>query len=334
MRVGPATNVARINVSETITALWTFAHINGISLDDIIERTAAAGVTIDGALIKDNAIKFFGKAISSNTVYSSDVVGDTQRKHTVDAGGRHDWGDGTGALDTNLYRDAPDLLITDDSLKVAGVLGLIADIITERSAAAGVTIDGLLIKDSGVPQAAVTAHEAALAILLGQITDGVDLTERNVAETITALWEFTHASGIKTNVITERGADAGVTIDGLLVKDSGIDLAGNIILSIRSPAQITGNVNDYGTGSTVIQRVTASGAFSITGFAGGVDGRMIIVTNIGASIITLLHISVASATENRMNLPSAANIILNQNDVAGLFYDGALSRWKAIGVAV
>jgi len=61
MRVGPAANVARINVGETITALWTFAHANGISLDDIIERTLNAGVTIDGQLIQDGAVDGYGK---------------------------------------------------------------------------------------------------------------------------------------------------------------------------------------------------------------------------------------------------------------------------------
>lgn len=46
-----------------------------------------------------------------------------------------------------------------------------ADTISEVSAAAGVTIDGLLIKDSGIPEAAVTAHEAALTITESQVSD-------------------------------------------------------------------------------------------------------------------------------------------------------------------
>lgn len=44
------------------------------------------------------------------------------------------------------------------------------DIISELVAAAGVTVDGLLIKDSGIPQAAITAHEAALTILAAQVS--------------------------------------------------------------------------------------------------------------------------------------------------------------------
>ncbi len=356
MRVGPATNVARINVTENITALWTFAHANGISLDDIIERSLNAGVTIDGVLLKDNKVQFLDRANAGIVVLLGDVLGDAEFRYIIEAGGLHGWGDGTNPRDTNLFRGAADVLKTDDSLEVAGVLGLIADIITERTAAAGVTIDGLLVRDKSI-----TALAMALATNRIVESNVIGDTERrfrleadgtqrwgpgdavadtnlyrdaaDVLKTDDSL-EVAGVFGVVVDDITERTPTLGVMIDGTLLKDGGIELAADLVLSIRTPVQITGNVDDYGTGTTVIQRVSASGAFNITGFAGGVDGRMIIVTNIGASVITLLHISVASVTENRMNLPNATNIILNQNDVAGLFYDGALSRWKAIGVAV
>ena len=74
MRVGPAANVARINVDETVTALWTFANALGLLTDVIGERTAAAGVTIDGVLLQDIAIGFLGKVSAANRVLGSDVV--------------------------------------------------------------------------------------------------------------------------------------------------------------------------------------------------------------------------------------------------------------------
>jgi len=39
----------------------------------------------------------------------------------IDAGGRVTWGDGTNAADTNLYRDAADVLKTDDTFKAAAL---------------------------------------------------------------------------------------------------------------------------------------------------------------------------------------------------------------------
>ncbi len=55
----------------------------------------------------------------------------------------------------------------------ANVLGLLVDDIGERTPNLGVAVDGLVIKDSGIPEAAVTAHEAALAILMSQITGNI-----------------------------------------------------------------------------------------------------------------------------------------------------------------
>jgi hypothetical protein len=52
-----------------------------------------------------------------------------------------------------------DLGVQND-LEVEG--DIFTDSIKESTTAAGVTIDGLLIKDSGIPEAAVTAHEAAI----------------------------------------------------------------------------------------------------------------------------------------------------------------------------
>lgn len=48
---------------------------------------------------------------------SSRVVGDVLDRLAVLAGGRLEWGDGTAARDTNLYRSAPDVLCTDDSFR-------------------------------------------------------------------------------------------------------------------------------------------------------------------------------------------------------------------------
>lgn len=41
-------------------------------------------------------------------------------------------------------------------------------------------------------------------------------------ETISGLWSFSNASGLLTNIIGERTAAAGVTIDGVLLKDGGV----------------------------------------------------------------------------------------------------------------
>ena len=72
-------------------------------------------------------------------------------------------GSGSGLLlggDAQLYRSAADELRTPDTFVVD--IALKSDTINERTADAGVTVDGVLLKDSGIPEAAVTVHEAAI----------------------------------------------------------------------------------------------------------------------------------------------------------------------------
>ncbi len=92
-------------------------------------------------------------------------------------------------LGVGVTRAGVDELITG-LWSFANALGLLTDDIGERTAAAGVTIDGLLVKDSGIPQASVSAHEAALAILESQIADGTILARLGAAEIITGAWRF------------------------------------------------------------------------------------------------------------------------------------------------
>ena len=313
MQITQGGNLARTNVAETITALWAFAHANGISLDTIVERTLNAGVTIDGVLLKDGVIsgglsaaadelitglwaflgspgirtnsiseylggfgvvidgllcidggvRSVGAGSSSTPIQSARVPGEGVDAYEVQRHGRHEWGPGDAARDTNLYRSAPNVLKTDDNLEAAGVLGFVTNVITERTAGVGVTVDGLLIKDGSVPVGVVTEWEASLAILLGQITDGVDLTERNVAEFITALWSFAHASGLKTDVITERTADAGVTVDGLLIKDGSVPV-GVVTEWEASLAILLAQITDGGnlTEDDVAEVITALWSFA------------------------------------------------------------------------
>ena len=92
------------------------------------------------------------------------------------------------------------------------------DTINENTAAAGVTVDGLLIKDAGIPEAAVTAHQAALSVTESQISDlgtyetaDADIVKSDVAETITAAWTFGKVTFGAEIVETVGTVEAGTT---------------------------------------------------------------------------------------------------------------------------
>lgn len=89
----------------------------GIATDTISEFTAAAGVTIDGVLLKDSTVKT-----------------DTIVEKTAAAG-----------------VTADGVLLKDGGIVLADGAAIEADIVAEATAAAGVTVDGLLVKDAGLP---------------------------------------------------------------------------------------------------------------------------------------------------------------------------------------
>ncbi len=129
MRIGFGLDVARLNVDETVTGLWSFTNVAGVLIDDINPVTPALGVLIDGVLLKAKAAFMRSLVLATDTVLGSAVAGDGFDRFEVLADGRQVWGDGAGAVDTNLYRDAANVLKTDDSLEVGGALG-VASILT------------------------------------------------------------------------------------------------------------------------------------------------------------------------------------------------------------
>jgi len=61
-------------------------------------------------------------AASTSTVLESEVNADTNYRFELDVSGKMEWGDGTNAVDTNLYRSAANRLASDDSLWVKGTV--------------------------------------------------------------------------------------------------------------------------------------------------------------------------------------------------------------------
>ena len=101
------------------------------------------------------------------------------------------------------------------------------DTISEKTAAAGVTVDGVLLKDSAVSTDTINEKTAAAGVTV----DGVLLKD----------------AAVNTDTINEKTAAAGVTIDSVLLKDGGATLTAPIILgagTVSAPSvTTTGDTN-------------------------------------------------------------------------------------------
>jgi hypothetical protein len=122
-------------------------------------------------------------------------------------------------------------------------------------------------------------------------------------------------------LLTDGGANNPITVD---VGTQNVAFAGDI-----SPAQITANQNDYnptGLSTASTLRLNSDASRDITGLAGGADGRLLFVHNVGAFGLVLKDESVSSAAGNRFALNG--DLTLAGDEGCALQYDSTSSRWR------
>ena len=99
-----------------------------------------------------------------------------------------------------------------------------------------------------------------------------------------------------------------------------------------SPAQITSNQNDYnptGLADAAVLRLSTDASRNITSIAGGADGRILIIHDVGSFNIVLKDDDGATGTvANRFALNG--DVTLGSDQGAILQYDSTSSRWRLL----
>lgn len=103
---------------------------------------------------------------------------------------------------------------------------------------------------------------------------------------------------------------------------------------ILTPAQITANQNDYNPtnlATASILRLDANQIREITGIAGGAEGRILVIRNIGAgaySTIVFRRENASSTAANRFAF--SEDQVIDPNGKIVIQYDSTSSRWRLI----
>jgi len=111
-----------------------------------------------------------------------------------------------------------------------------------------------------------------------------------------------------------------------------ISAAGQLILSGDiTPSQITADQDDYdptslSTASTL--RLSTDASRNITGLAGGSDGRVLFIHNIGSNDIVLNDENASSTAANRFALNS--DVTIQADNLVVMQYDSTSSRWRVV----
>lgn len=204
------------------------------------------GQAVAGVVNTDETVSSINLRLSSGggAVYNGTHIGDGVYEFTNVASGSYKVFSGSSELTKIswvIVGESTAVLVDGSGQVVANLLtfttGISTNAISERTSGSGVTIDGVLIKDS---------------------LDVSGIVAKSGAQTVAGLKSF--SNGIATDTIAEVTSDTGVTVDGILLKN---DLTTSNIQSLNTAQTITG-AKLHTTGNIVVVGATATAGYSTT----------------------------------------------------------------------
>lgn len=152
-----------------------------------------------------------------------------------------------------------------------------------------------------------------------------------VALTAPASGDLMPITDVSDTTEAASGTTKPITLADLLkIVFASFALQGDI-----SPAQITANQNDYnptGLADASVLRLNTDASRNITSIAGGADGRILIIHNVGSFNIVLKDDDGATGTAaNRFAL--SGDVTLTPDQCAIIQYDSTSTRWRLLSTS-
>ncbi len=168
---------------------------------------------------------------------------------------------------------------------------------------------------------------------IGNLADGVDPTDAATlaqVEVITGALSEVEAAAAEAEASAIQAAFYADLAEGVA---AGSVLPQTFALSgIITPSIFTANQNDFnpsGLSTSTVLRLSTDQSRDLTGLAGGSEGRMIIIHNVGSNALVIKDSDAASTAANRFALSSDVTLAPDQS--ALLQYDNTTLRWRMIG---
>lgn len=125
--------------------------------------------------------------------------------------------------------------------------------------------------------------------------------------------------------------DVLVTTGGTAWEVKSVIKSFRFLGELQAPS-VSANQNNYNPANLYnanFLKLTSSTNINITGLAGGVEGRVLLIKNLGNFLITLIDEDAASTAANRFSTPG--NVHLPPGKLVLAVYGGVQQRWDVIG---
>lgn len=124
--------------------------------------------------------------------------------------------------------------------------------------------------------------------------------------------------------------NTGMGVGGAVTPAATLDVNGTVAFRTGSVALANGLNSNIATPAFAHVRITGpTGAFSVGGLTGGVDGRIVRLYNTVSQTMTIVNEDASSTAGNRITTLTGANIVLRvtARSYVSLRYDATESRW-------
>lgn len=275
-----------------------------------------AGQTIDVGGATGTASFTTKRASSTDSAFSARVTGDSVSRYVVDASGSITWGPGSGAVDTNLYRSAANVLKTDDALIVTGAFSV---------GSGPVEID-----PSSPVTAEVLRYDGSKFVSEGLVESDIsglstDLAAKQARSTLTTKGDLYIATASATTTRLGVGADGTV-----LYADSGQTEGAR--WKALAESDITGLVSDLAGKQPLATLTTkgdiyvATGAGTVVRLGVGSDSHVLTADSAQTSGVKW---AASSGGGGGTTLSALTDVSISGIADRNVFqYEGASSLWK------
>jgi hypothetical protein len=171
--------------------------------------------------------------------------------------------------------------------------------------------------------------QSTAAVVLSRLTVGGGFVfNENAADVDCRIEGDTDANLFYTDASTDRVGIGTATPGAKLTVDDDFAVSG-----VVSPTAFAASSDDLAIGAVLHVRVKTNdaGAQNFTGMTGGVQGRIVYISNIGTVDSIVIKHDATSTAANRFYCPNSADVTLRVNGSVLVVYDGTSSRWRVMG---